>query len=77
MMSLRMPPDLRIRIDTWAAHQDDQPPRSEAIRRLIERGLAGEGGDMPSVTPAETARASKPRKVTKAASAKKARPRRP
>jgi hypothetical protein len=26
-------------IDAWAAKQDDKPPRSEAIRRLVERGL--------------------------------------
>jgi hypothetical protein len=29
-------------IDAWAARQDDKPPRSEAIRRLVERGLAAE-----------------------------------
>nr|WP_249817628.1 hypothetical protein [Bradyrhizobium sp. 147] len=26
-------------IDAWAARQDDQPSRSEAIRRLVELGL--------------------------------------
>jgi hypothetical protein len=40
MMSLRMPPELKVQIDAWAAHQDDKPPRSEAIRRLIEQALA-------------------------------------
>jgi hypothetical protein len=29
-------------IDGWAARQDDKPERSEAIRRLVERGLAAE-----------------------------------
>jgi hypothetical protein len=27
-------------IDAWAAKQDDKPPRAEAIRRLVEFGLA-------------------------------------
>lgn len=39
-------------IDAWAARQDDKPPRPEAIRRLVERGLA-----------AESANASKPSKA--------------
>jgi hypothetical protein len=29
-------------IDDWAAAQDDEPSRTEAIRRLVERGLAAE-----------------------------------
>jgi hypothetical protein len=29
-------------IDDWAAAQDDEPTRTEAIRRLVERGLAAE-----------------------------------
>jgi len=29
-------------IDAWAAKQEDIPPRSEAIRRLVVRGLAAE-----------------------------------
>jgi hypothetical protein len=33
-------------IDAWRRRQDDLPSRSEAIRRLIERGLkAGPAGD--------------------------------
>jgi hypothetical protein len=32
-----MPPDLLNTVDQWAA--DDAPPRSEAIRRLVEFGL--------------------------------------
>jgi hypothetical protein len=31
-------------IDAWAAAQDDDPSRTEAIRRLVERGLASESG---------------------------------
>jgi len=26
-------------LDAWAARQDDEPTRSEAIRRLVELGL--------------------------------------
>ena len=28
-------------LDAWAEKQDDRPTRSEAIRRLVEMGLAG------------------------------------
>lgn len=40
MMSLRLPAETRAAIDKWAAAQDDQPGRSEAIRRLVEFALA-------------------------------------
>jgi hypothetical protein len=30
---------MRAAVDTWAAKQDDEPTRSEAIRRLVEIGL--------------------------------------
>jgi hypothetical protein len=30
-------------IEEWAARQDDKPERSEAIRRLVERGLKHRG----------------------------------
>jgi hypothetical protein len=30
-------------IDEWRRHQPDLPSRSEAIRRLIEAALAGDG----------------------------------
>jgi hypothetical protein len=36
---LRLPPDLTKAIEKWAADQDDEPNRSEAIRRLVELGL--------------------------------------
>jgi hypothetical protein len=29
-------------IDAWAARQEDNPPRSEAIQRMVERQLAAE-----------------------------------
>src|SRR5260370_25242062 len=40
--AIRLSRDFRARMDAWAARQDDKPERSEAIRRLVERGLAGE-----------------------------------
>jgi hypothetical protein len=30
---------MRAAVDAWAKAQDDQPGRSEAIRRLVEIGL--------------------------------------
>jgi hypothetical protein len=38
--AIRLAADLRAVIDAWALKQDDRPSRSEAIRRLIEFGLA-------------------------------------
>ena len=37
---VRLQPDALGRLDGWAAGQEDAPSRPEAIRRLIERGLA-------------------------------------
>ena len=39
--SMRLAPELAARIDKWAAKQKDAPSRSEAIRRLVEKGLGG------------------------------------
>jgi Arc/MetJ-type ribon-helix-helix transcriptional regulator len=39
--AIRLSPNMRSRVDAWAAKQDDAPSRSEAIRRLVELGLAG------------------------------------
>ena len=38
--SIRLPEELSTRIDSWAVKQADTPSRSEAIRRLVELGLA-------------------------------------
>jgi hypothetical protein len=38
---LRLPPNLTKAIEAWAKNQPDEPNRSEAIRRLVELGLAG------------------------------------
>jgi hypothetical protein len=37
--AIRLSEKLRANVDSWAAAQDDQPGRSEAIRRLVEMGL--------------------------------------
>lgn len=42
MMALRMPPAFKARIDSWAEAQKDKLSRSEAIRRLVELGLAAD-----------------------------------
>jgi hypothetical protein len=40
VLTVRLPPDTRLAIENWARQQKDKPSRSEAIRRLIEAGLA-------------------------------------
>jgi hypothetical protein len=40
LIGLRLEPALLARVDRWAASQKDGPSRLEAIRRLIELGLA-------------------------------------
>jgi Arc/MetJ-type ribon-helix-helix transcriptional regulator len=40
-MAVRLPPDLKSKISAWASRRDDKPSLSEAIRRLLERALAG------------------------------------
>jgi hypothetical protein len=38
--SVRLSDEIIKRIEKWGADQEDKPPRSEAIRRLVELGLA-------------------------------------
>jgi hypothetical protein len=71
LIGVRLQPPELARLDGWIAKQDSPLSRPEAIRRFLELGFAS---DTPS--PAEAARASKPRKATKAAPAKRTRPRR-
>jgi hypothetical protein len=40
LIGLRLEPGALARVDRWAASQRDDPSRSEAIRRLVELGLA-------------------------------------
>jgi hypothetical protein len=39
LVALRFTPDALARIDAWAAEHDLSENRSEAIRRLVEKGL--------------------------------------
>ena len=39
-IELRASAELRTRIERWAAKRADKPSLSEAVRRLVERGLA-------------------------------------
>jgi hypothetical protein len=42
-LQMRASVELIELIDTWREQQPDQPPRSVAIRRLIERGIKYRG----------------------------------
>jgi hypothetical protein len=46
--AIRLPEDLRVRVEAWAARQRDAPSRSEAIRRLVEHGLVGARAARPT-----------------------------
>ena len=37
--AVRLPPVISQAVDAWAAAQEDEPGRSEAIRRLVVLGL--------------------------------------
>lgn len=39
-MTIRLPEAVLASVERWAMHQEDQPPRSQAIRRLVELGLS-------------------------------------
>jgi hypothetical protein len=39
--AIRLSDEFLTKVDEWSAKQDDTPGRSEAIRRLVEIGLAG------------------------------------
>ena len=38
--AIRLSSEMRENVDAWSARQSDEPGRSEAIRRLVELGLA-------------------------------------
>jgi hypothetical protein len=50
--AIRLSDDLRRRVDAWAAKQQGEPGRSEAIPRLVEMALAAAS---PVPTPNKTA----------------------
>ena len=41
--TMRLSDEFIAKVDAWAAAQDDEPVRSEAIRRLVELGLKAKG----------------------------------
>jgi len=41
--AIRLSTALRQAVDEWSEKQEDQPGRSEAIRRLVEIGLKARG----------------------------------
>jgi hypothetical protein len=41
--AIRLSDEFLARVVTWARKQNDQPGRSEAIRRLVEIGLKAKG----------------------------------
>ena len=45
--AIRLSGALRTRLDQWRGAQEDQPSRSEAIRRLVEHALVGRGVTRP------------------------------
>jgi hypothetical protein len=57
-VSTRFPNDVMTEIVAWAAKQQDNPPRSEAIRRLVELGLTVKVSVKPVSKPARSARAA-------------------
>jgi hypothetical protein len=42
LVALRLSPEKRREVEEWAARQPDKPSFSEAVRRLIDRGLLSE-----------------------------------
>jgi Arc/MetJ-type ribon-helix-helix transcriptional regulator len=41
VMAVRLPPELKSKVGAWANRREDKPSLSEAIRRLLEKALAG------------------------------------
>ena len=52
--AIRLPVMLRAKLDAWCERQEDQPSRSEAIRRIVEQTLAS-----PSQEPTRKRRTQK------------------
>jgi hypothetical protein len=56
--TMRLSDEFMAKIDGWAGKQDDQPGRTEAIRRLVELGLKVKTPTRPAVSkPARKLRA--------------------
>jgi hypothetical protein len=55
--AIRLSKGLREEVDKWASSQDDEPGRSEAIRRLVELGLKVKTPARPVTKPGRKLRA--------------------
>jgi hypothetical protein len=55
--TMRLSDDFMAKVDAWAAEQDDEPGRSEAIRRLVEIGLTIKTSASPVRKPGRRLRA--------------------
>jgi hypothetical protein len=49
-INVRLHDDALDRLDAWIEHQEDQPSRPEAVRRLMERGLDVDAAPKPRRT---------------------------
>jgi hypothetical protein len=55
--SMRLSDEFMAKVDNWAERQDDQPGRTEAIRRLVEFGLTIKKAAKPANRPGRRLRA--------------------
>jgi hypothetical protein len=55
--AIRLSKEMRAAVDAWAAAQDDEPARSEAIRRLVGLGLTVRAGKSKQAPVARAERA--------------------
>src|ERR1700712_360033 len=49
-VTIRLPETVLASVEHWAMSQKDQPPRSQAIRRLVEIGLSAQRSARPKVS---------------------------
>jgi hypothetical protein len=55
--AIRLSDEFLAEVDDWAAKQEDEPGRSEAIRRLVEIGLKAKAPARPGSKPGSRLRA--------------------
>lgn len=67
MIGLRASPETRAAVEKWAERQPDEPSLSEAIRRLVDLGLAKDPGEKPARKPVSRTGASVAGKMIEAA----------
>jgi hypothetical protein len=57
-VTIRLPEAVLASVEHWAMSQKDQPPRSQAIRRLVELGLTVQAAKGRATTKGQKLRAS-------------------